>query len=230
MVKIYGHLVVQNGVAEVLRVIESIAPCVDEFLIMDGESEDGTWEVLQRYKDAYHLTLFSHKFDTIGNQRNRLLEKTQKDSWVISLDHDEYFNHKVIQEMRRFIEKISDRLYTMSNRVYPLTIGVLYYRLLYTYNHYDAENVDRLNNRIFFNDRTLQWHEPYHTYVSYKDGELGVSMIEAPDDWAIFHSAFLDKKRMDAVEKDILSGKRQYKLEEWDLSHKIAVSLPKNIL
>ena len=88
----------------------------------------------------------------------------------------------------------------------------------------------RLNNRIFFYDRNLRFYAPYHTYPAYKEGEMRASMIEAPDNWAVFHYAYLDKKRREDIKKDIKTGKRDYGLNEWDITKKIVRDVPENFL
>ena len=86
---INGNLIVQNGLPDLLRAIESIYPICDKIYVCDGGSTDGTWEWLQNVKDIYNLELYQHKFESMVKQRNWLLKKTPIDSWIISLDQDE---------------------------------------------------------------------------------------------------------------------------------------------
>jgi glycosyltransferase involved in cell wall biosynthesis len=46
---LYGNIICQNGVAEILRAIESIARICDKIYVMDGGSTDGTLESTQKF-------------------------------------------------------------------------------------------------------------------------------------------------------------------------------------
>ncbi|TET69519.1 MAG: hypothetical protein E3J56_09470, partial [Candidatus Aminicenantes bacterium] len=54
--KITGFMPIKNGVSggyPFLEAIISVLPVVDEFLVADGESDDGTWLALTRLADIY---------------------------------------------------------------------------------------------------------------------------------------------------------------------------------
>jgi len=223
--KIVGNLICQNGVHEVLRCIESVAPIVDDFYVMDGGSTDGTLDVLQRYKDVYNLTVFEHPFEQMDKQRNELLKHAPKGSWVISIDQDEKLNYMAMCQMREFIDLVSKKLYSDPKRESPLTIGIPFLNFVKDLNHHTPSWMGRVNEKIFYNDRTVHFTRWYHSYLIYKEGDTTTSMLLAPQGWAILHYAFLDKKRIEDAPKEIREGKRDYKPREWDMSKRPASPL-----
>jgi glycosyltransferase involved in cell wall biosynthesis len=218
--KIVANLICQNGAHEILRSIESVAPFVDEFYVMDGGSTDGTLDILNRYKDTYGLTIFEHPYEKMDSQRNELLKHTPKDCWVVSIDQDEKLNFLAMTQMREFLGSISPKLYTDEDRKSPLCIGIPFINFVHKFPRRDRTWMSRVTEKIFYNDRNLHFNRWYHTYLVYKDGDTENSMISAPSGWAVLHYAFLDKKRVDEAKDDIKSGKRDYKLKDWNTKKK----------
>lgn len=223
--KVIANLICQNAISEIRRSIESVAPYVDEFHVMDGGSSDYTWEMLKEWKDIYHLTLHHHNYDEQGAQRNRLLYKMPKNVWILNIDQDEEMNYPMKTQIREYIDRISPDLYVSDKRTLPLTLQIRNINLVQDLNHYDADNVKIFAIKAFYNDRNLHFTPGYHTSICYFDTENNTNAVPTPDDWCIKHYAYLDQKRIKESFKD---KKRSYKQSEWDSHNWKITELPKS--
>ena len=216
---IYGSLICQNGISEILRCIESVYPFVDKYFVMDGGSTDGTWELLNKYKDVYNLELFQHPYKDQGDQRNRLLTKMPRNSWVINLDQDEQL---VAGDVKDFINHISPNVYTDEKRQLPMTLILKNINLVKDILHYDADRVMNFATKFFYNDRNLHFTPGYHMSICYFETETNTNSF--PTDWVVKHYAYLDSDR----KKSYNDPKRHYNKEEWDEKLWKIKKLPEN--
>jgi len=211
---IYGTLICQNAISEIRRCIESVRPVVDEYYVMDGGSTDGTWEMLNDYKDVYGLTLFQSKYEDQGAQRNKLRSKLPKNIWVVNLDQDEELNMAARKELRQFLNRVQ-----VTQHDLPLTLAIKNINLVKDMFHYDASLVSYFATKIFYYDKNLHFTPGYHMSIHYFDNEQNINSIPCPEDFVIKHYAWLDKKRRETAGKD---NKRAYGGEEglessWDI-------------
>jgi glycosyltransferase involved in cell wall biosynthesis len=216
--EIYGGLICQNNVEDIIRCIDSIACITDSIFVVDGFSDDRTVDVLKAYQDAYNLKIFQHKFENIDSQRNYLLEQIPKNSWVIAPDSDEKFNHKLSVDLRDFILNEIDPSIYSEDRQKPICIGIPWYTLMGDVKHYTDSWVGMLMDRVYFYDKNLHFTGGYHARQVYNDSDSDILMLPGKPGWAIFHYAFLNRKRVEKAKKEIAEGKRDYKEGEWDLS------------
>jgi len=217
--KIYGNIVCQNVVYDIFRAIDSIIPITDCIYVMDGGSTDGTYEALKSYKNAYNLKIFQHPFDNLANQRNRLLEEIPKNSWLISPDSDEKFNHQLSMELRGFLNNLDTGIYT-AERTVPLCLAIPWYTLIRDTKHFTRSWSCAVLDRVLYYDRNMHYVGPYHVRQVYDDNNPTIMMKRGLPGWAIFHYAFLNSDRVKKSKEDIKSGKRDYKKEEWNLKNR----------
>ncbi len=78
-----------NPAGGIKRFIEAHVPFVEEAVIVDTGSLDGTREILEEMQSVYpNLRVYDHKFDGFGNARNHSLTKV-KTKYALVLDADE---------------------------------------------------------------------------------------------------------------------------------------------
>jgi len=210
--KIIGHLVCQNGVEGILRTLDSIYPVVDETYVVDGGSTDGTLGILNRFKKSYNITIFENKFERLDKQRNFLLDKTEKDCWIVNIDQDEKLTSFATKNLRDFINMVSEDSYKSE---YPLTIILPLINLVNNPLTIREDNCYN-TNKIFYYKEGLRFVEPYHCHIEYEGQKLkeNYEQITAPDGMAVLHYARLDQERYDKWEEDKI--RREYRWDEWD--------------
>ena len=218
--RVYGSLICQDGMPDILRCVESVAPYVDEYFIMDGGSKDGTWEWLNKYKDVYNLTLFQHEYDEQGAQRNRLLAKVPKGVWCLNIDQDEQIKCK---GLRKFLRQINDDIMAGRGRDLPLTLRFPCVNLVDDTKHYNDNKLMFFGTKFFLNDRNLHFTPGYHMSICYFETEQNTNSLVVPDSWAIKHYAYLDNER---IAKSATDPKRHYEPEEWDRKTWKIIDLP----
>jgi len=218
--RIFGTLICQNAIPDIIRSIESVAPYVEEYFIMDGGSKDGTWEWLNKYKDVYHLTLFQHPYDDQGMQRNRLISKIPKNVWCLNIDQDEQILCPGLQE---YVDSISLDVIAGRGRDLPLTLRIPCINLVDDLLHYNDNTMMFMATKFFYNDKNLHFTPGYHMSICYYEGEQNANMIPVPEEWIIKHYAYLDNERLEKSSKD---PKRYYLPEEWDRNNWKVTNLP----
>lgn len=218
--RVYGSLICQDGLPDILRCIESVAPLVEEFFVMDGGSKDGTWEWLNKYKGVYNLTLFQHEYDEQGAQRNRLLSKMPKGIWIINIDQDEEIK---APGFSKYLGKISPDLIAGKGRDLPLTLRFPAINLVDDLLHYNDNKLMFFATKCFYNDRNLHFTPGYHMSIVYFETEQNTNAVPVPPEWVIKHYAYLDSDR---IAKSASDPKRYYLPEEWDRKKWKIVGLP----
>lgn len=197
---VVGNVICKNGIHEILRCIESVYPLVDKIYIADSYSTDGTWELLNKYKEVYNLELFQNQYEDMEQQRNWLLEKTPKDCWVISIDQDEK-----LEADRGFIERIA-----IEEHEVPITIGIPFFNLSGDILHHSEDEIRVNVNKVFYNDKNLHFTGKYHSLITY-NGDPHYIVIAPPNNWRVLHYAWLDPERLENISKEVKEGKRDYK-------------------
>ncbi len=193
---IYGHVVCQNAVSDIVRCLESISLCCDELMVVDGGSTDGTRELLEQRKGIYKLKIFDRPFDTLKQQRQFLLEQTPKDHWVVVLDQDEKFTFRFENYFRLYLSRIAPEIYEHSEL--PLISPLPHFNLINDTRHFAGDAIVH-NQRAFYYNKSLHWYgHPYHAHITYDaPAEEGyVSALDSVKGFGILHYARLDPKRL----------------------------------
>lgn len=112
-IKITGMISICNVVSAgypFLEAILSLMPIVDEFLIADGESEDGTYEFLEKLRDVfpkvklYKIPWFkSNYWEALDKSLNHLIQEASGD-WIFESSGDNLWHEKDIPKIKQAIE------------------------------------------------------------------------------------------------------------------------------
>jgi len=94
-------MIVRNEEARLPRCLESAAPYVDEIIIVDTGSNDGTKAVAK----SYGARVYDYEWDNhFGHARNYALDQSTAD-WNLILDADEWIAEIDMVELRQFMLK-----------------------------------------------------------------------------------------------------------------------------
>lgn len=91
MPSISAVLIVRNAASTVRRCLESIIDVVDEIVVVDGYSSDGTQRICREYTDKIFLRTPKGIADL---DRNFALSKAKGD-WILYIDADEYISKEL---------------------------------------------------------------------------------------------------------------------------------------
>ncbi|MEK6889910.1 MAG: glycosyltransferase [Nanoarchaeota archaeon] len=92
-----------NPAGGIRRFVESHVPFVEQAVIIDTGSKDGTREELDRLTREYaNLRVYDEDFIDFSSARNKSLEKV-KTAWTLVLDADELLTRKNFKTVRRAI-------------------------------------------------------------------------------------------------------------------------------
>ena len=101
MAKISACILTKNEEENIERCLQSIAPYVDEIVIVDGYSEDRTVEIARKYTDKIYQKEFSGSFAV---ERNYSIEKSTAD-WVFIMDADEVCEKSLLDKLRELTDQ-----------------------------------------------------------------------------------------------------------------------------
>lgn len=112
-----GVMIVQDEEPIVNTAIDNIYKYVDEIIIVDGGSKDGTIDKIKSYPDNDRkIRLFKYPFaDMIGDQKNLALSKTSG-LWSLWIDADETFEKKVLSNLRGLIQTNEYHVYAFPRK------------------------------------------------------------------------------------------------------------------
>ena len=107
-------IIAQNESDRITKTIESVNELVDEIIVIDSGSTDGTQDLVKRLG----CKLFYNKWNGFGPQK-RFGEDKARNKWLLNLDADEYLSNQLKAEIRNlFAKKLESNFYSM--KVIPI--------------------------------------------------------------------------------------------------------------
>ncbi len=150
-------MIVKNEIQNLPRCLLSVKPYVDEMIVVDTGSQDGTPEVAAEY--GAKISYFEW-CDDFAAARNYAISQSSSD-WILMLDADE----ELVIESEDFFCQL---------RLYPEIIAYCFLR----YNE-DGESSNRIAGnyvmRLFRNIPQLKYVSRFHEYLSYQNQHLDLN-------------------------------------------------------
>ena len=210
---IYGHMIVQNGMPDILRALESINWIADKTYVVDCFSTDGTYEFLKEREKIYNLEIYQQKYTCLRDLRNWLMKKIPKDSWVIVIDADEQLTQIAKYGLKTLFDKVPQEKLLDPGRKVPYVIAMNHFNLINDMYHYGGDPIAHFQ-KTFYYDRDLIWYgHPFHAHITYKshmdNKDVGIIMHpELIEGMGFLHYARLNPKRLEWRKK--VAGKDEY--------------------
>lgn len=91
-----------------------------EYIITDGESADGTWEMIKQYREIPQIKAFSEKDAGLYNAMNKAIKKSSGQYLIFMNSGDTFYSPNVLKEVREYIEHTGklDIYYGNTKRIY----------------------------------------------------------------------------------------------------------------
>jgi glycosyltransferase involved in cell wall biosynthesis len=120
MVRLSAFIITKNEKPDIEGCLAGLKGLVDEIVVVDNESTDGTPEICL----AAGAKVYSREFSGFGPQKQYALEQTTGE-WVLSVDADERVTPDLASEIRRAVEnpcmiagfKVRRRFYFLGQRL-----------------------------------------------------------------------------------------------------------------
>ena len=107
-------IIAQNEADRITKTIDSVDELVDEIIVIDSGSTDGTQDLVKKLG----CKLFYNKWNGFGPQK-RFGEDKARNKWLLNLDADEYLSNELKAEIRNlFAKKLESNFYSM--KVIPI--------------------------------------------------------------------------------------------------------------
>ena len=185
--------IVKNAEKDLVHSLESLAKYVDEIIIVDTGSTDGTVEVAKKFGAKIFHESWQDDFST---PRNVALNAA-KCSWIVAIDSDEFFINNSAQNLRKAIKLAQEKNIR----------GVFIKRI-----EIDADNDNKNLGasyvlRLYENVQGVRYVGKIHEQV-FIDKELLISLMTVPADlltiWHTGYSATIHKGKMERNLKSLL--------------------------
>ena len=137
--KISALIIVYNEINHIKEVINNIS-FVDEIIVVDSFSTDGTFEELLQFE---HVKTLQHKFENFADQRNFALQQATH-NWVLFIDADERLTETLKAEIITTLNNPTDAVAFMVKRLYFFNKKRIYFSGFQTDTTYRLFKKDRV--------------------------------------------------------------------------------------
>lgn len=148
-------MIVKNESHVILRLLNSVAPIIDYWVIADTGSTDGTQEIIQKFFDEKGIPgqlIHSDWIDNFSYARNKALNEVEKHvDYGIWIDADEEL----------IIDSTFDKEKTLSQDLHSVSVKTIYGKVDYT------------RKNIWKTGMGFYWDGPIHELLSSKEETVG---------------------------------------------------------
>lgn len=104
--KISACYIVKNEEKNLRRSLESIKDCIDELIVVDTGSTDGTMKIAKEFGARIYEIPWKDDFSWAKN----VAKEKATGEWVIFLDADEFFSENTRKNIRKIVEQVNEEI------------------------------------------------------------------------------------------------------------------------
>lgn len=196
-------MIVRDEEKVLKRCLDSVKGLVDEIIIVDTGSVDGTKEIARSYTD--HIYDFEWIQDFAAAKNEAIRKATGK--WILVLDADEYAIDEGQEKLRGYLESLD----------HQQPVGLILPIYNYTGSLSSGNFVESTAVRIFNNLPSVYFERPIHEQVVLQGGELPVVHYK----FTLFHTGYTletqtEKKKTERNLAIFEKLKEKQTLQEYD--------------
>ncbi len=160
-------MIVKNEKENLPQCLDSVKPYVDEIIVVDTGSQDGTPEIALQYGATVK---YFEWCDDFASARNYSISQASGD-WILMMDADE----KLVVNRENFLEEIT------------ATPEIIAYTLAYTEINDLQESIPTYRISLFRNLSELRYVSRFHEYLKYKNQYISTDQTSHTESLRILH-------------------------------------------
>ena len=179
--KFVVNIICKNEEKNIVNLLKTAVQFADKIVINDTGSSDRTVELIEHFQQSpfykFPIFLINTKWeDDFSKARNKCLEITDKNSWVLFLDGDDKISYDSVQALLAVKEKILDE--GLTNTIYQIKLKNL------------GTNDEHIQNRIIPHGSSTEfhWEKPVHEQIVASSDDFEVAYL---DGILIEHTGYL---------------------------------------
>ncbi|MBU8869698.1 MAG: glycosyltransferase family 2 protein [Gemmatimonadales bacterium] len=182
-------MIVKNESETVKKCLNSVRNLVDEMVVVDTGSSDGTQEIVQKMGARLIQSTWENDF---SRARNQAIDNA-KGRWILILDADEYLLPEGISAVRILLKRNTKKQET------PATAFRLIQKSALVEN--ETSGITAHQVRIFPNNPAIRYRGPVHEQVESNLAEARISIINT--DVVVMHSGYTgDQTKQEKQERN----------------------------
>jgi len=162
VVKVACIVLTFNEENSVKMCLERIKPFVDYLLVLDGGSEDKTYDIVKRYADKVVVKPFSGSFAEERNYARSLVPKNHE--WLLWVDADELWDVGFLESMKTLLKANKNAVFRFPRCNLP-----------------DGKNYPDYQVRLFRNSRDIEWRRDVHEIPYYVPDDIPLDQLDRED-------------------------------------------------
>jgi len=165
MMKVAAVILTKNEEARIEECLQHLRPYINFIFVLDGDSEDKTVEIAEKYADKVMVMPFSGSF---ADDKNFARTQVPKDcEWILWVDADERFD-------KGFLQHLPDHILAVT----AMPVPAVCFRFARC-NLPDGKDFPDYQVRLIRNSRDIEWRGDVHEVPYFKPQGIPLDHIDS---------------------------------------------------